>query len=1150
MPRNPFPTRAQPQAFLGFVRVLPLAPAILALCFSSPLDSAEDRAGVEFFERKIRPVLIEHCYRCHSALANQVQGGLLLDSRESLRKGGDSGPILDLETVEASPLLQALRHESLKMPPDRALPSEIVADFAHWIARGAPDPRVEPADAVGREKMARDDRDAYLRQWWSLQPVVSPPIPAVRDEAWSSRPIDRFVLARLERERLAPARQAGRAALVRRLAFALTGLPPDPSVVDRFVADPSGDADAWEKLVSHFLDSPQFGERWARHWLDVVRYTDTYGYEWDMPAKGGWRYRDYLIRALNADVPFDQLVREQIAGDLLEQPRVDPVEQTNQSLIGPMFYQLGEKRHGDSAEFDGIHQEMLDNKIDAFSKAFLAQTVACARCHDHKLDAVLQAEYYALGGLFMSSRWVTNTLDLPERNAVVFQQLRETKRRLRHELSAAWRGEMASLADVMQPMPSATVVDDARRAAWQPLLTPDAQEPPLEDPRHAWFHLVRIAQRQGDVAARWRELTATYAEARKQRVATNNADFLLAADFRAAIPEGWSIDGVGLREPVRAGDFTVALDGPAAIGSVLPAGRFTHALSPRLNGAIRTPQLRSFQLPFLTFEHVGGDFAAHRTVVDNAFLTERQVYLNQPQLGWLLLSTVPSMAQRRVYLELATKTSNPNFPPRVGLGGPCSEEQASDPRSWLGVTRAFLHSKPLAPADELSRFESLFAGEAPGDLAGALARIVAWFQASLQRWERDEATDDDVRVIHWLLANGQLGNRIDSPARPALGELVAEYRRVEKQVLEPQTVNGMADIEEGHDLPLNIRGDYDRPGDPVPRGSVHAFSPTSYRRSSPGSGRRELAEIVASPENPLTARVFVNRVWHWLFGMGLVATTSDFGHAGELPSHPELLDHLATRFVEQGWSIKWLVREIVLTQTWRQDSEVTAAAREIDPNNRLLHHFPLRRLEAEAIRDAMLAVSGRLDAQLYGPPVNPHRQNEDPQKRLFSGPVDGNGRRSIYTKLTIMEPPRFLALFNQPAPKIPTGARDVTNTPAQSLALLNDPFVQGQARHWAERLVKTPTARVEDRITEMFRSAFGRQPAPDELVRWLRSVDDLAQLHDARLQNVESRRTAGAGGAATDAVATGGSRDVLGRLDVWTDVAHAMLNTKEFIYVR
>jgi hypothetical protein len=771
-----------------------------------------------------------------------------------------------------------------------------------------------------------------------------------------------------------------------------------------------------------------------------------------------------------------------------------------------LFYQMGEKRHGDSAMFNGIHQEMIDNKIEAFGKAFQAMTIACARCHDHKLDAVSQRDYYALAGVFMSSRWVTNTLDTPQRNAGLVRRLKGLKARLRPLLAARWLDEVNRLPDAL---PAA----------------PDKKEPAVEDNAYPWLRLLK-ADEDVSVADLWQELARKYAELRRTRAGQNARAFVEVADFRRGVPEGWSVDGVGLREVVACGDFTVALTGPAAVGRLLPGGRYTHALSPRLNGAVRTPYLNRFDKKYLSFETCGGDFSTCRTVVDNAFLAERQHYLQQSVLGWHRVSAEPGLKEHHVYLELATKASNPNFPPRVGLGGPCSEAQAADPASWFGVRRVLAHDKDMTPADELARFERLFEGKPPRGFSEAARRYAGWFRGAIEAWGAGRATEDDVALINWLLDRGLLTNRYETAAHPEIARLVGEYRALERQLAGPETANGMADLDPGYDYQLNIRGDYDQLGEAVPRGTPRVLAPFGPSQRTSPSGRRELAEAVASPRNPLTARVFVNRVWHWLFGTGLVATPDDFGHLGGQPSHPELLDYLAGRFMAEGWSLKWLVRTLVLTEAWRQASEPAAGALAVDPDNRLLHHYPLRRLEAESLRDALLCASGRLDRRLYGPSLDPHRAKEDSEKRLFSGPLDGAGRRSLYVKVTIMEPPRFLATFNQPPPKIPTGKRDVTNTPAQALALLNDPFVAGQAAFWAERLVALPHATAAERLAHLFTTAFGRKPTPDEVSRWTAAVADFAALHGVPSTEVPSSAA------------------------VWRDVAHALFNTKEFIYVR
>ncbi|MEE2990980.1 MAG: DUF1549 and DUF1553 domain-containing protein, partial [Planctomycetota bacterium] len=854
------------------------------------------------------------------------------------------------------------------------------------------------------------------------------------------------------------------------------------------------------------LESDHFGEHWARHWMDVVRYTDTYGYEWDVAAKGAWRYRDYLVRAFNGDIPYDQLVREQVAGDLLPEPRLNHELGINESLIGPMFYQLGEKRHGDSSEFNGVHQEMLDNKIDAFSKALLAPTISCARCHDHKRDPITQQEYYALAGAILSSRWITNTVDLPERNRDVTVELQELKKQLRQKLADQWLEETGELS------------------LEQFSALPADEKAPLEDPRHAWQKLLAAGDSAEQLATTWKALADTYRAESLQRKTKNSENFTLVADLREGIPGNWAVDGSGTRQRVGCGDFRVSLSREKAIEPLTLGGVLTASISSRLNGALRSPYLSTIEDPFLSIQVAGGDFAAHRTVIDNAFLTEKQVYLVSPVASWQQFSTFPTMRERHIFLEYVTKTSNPNFPPRVGLGGATTAEQEADPRSWFCISRILSHKQAGSPADELSRFNDLLSGDSPTSLEEVRDHFRSWFSSAIDRWKQDTTRDEDITIINWLLEQKWLSNQRNLAG---IADILQAYQETEETVLVPHTVNGLADLDPGFDYRLNVRGDYNQLGDPVSRGAPRALTPGGNSQfKETGSGRLQLAHIVARPDHPLTARVYVNRTWHWLFGTGIVATPSDFGQLGQQPSHPELLDWLTHRFIQEGWSTKQLIRLILSSQTWQQSGQVSEEGFNVDPENRLLHHYPLRRLEAESIRDAILAVSGRLDPALYGPTTNPPRANEDGQKRLFSGPLDGNGRRSIYTRITIMEPPRFLALFNQPKPKIPTGRRDSTNTPSQSLALLNDPFVISQAQFWSGKLVARENDSILRRIETMFQRAYARAPDEEELGRWRQAASELAVLHGVE------------------------PGDLLDSQQVWQEIAHAIFNTKEFIYIK
>jgi hypothetical protein len=341
----------------------------------------------------------------------------------------------------------------------------------------------------------------------------------------------------------------------------------------------------------------------------------------------------------------------------------------------------------------------------------------------------------------------------------------------------------------------------------------------------------------------------------------------------------------------------------------------------------------------------------------------------------------------------------------------------------------------------------------------------------------------------------------------------------------PRIVPGLEDFGPGFDQPVFQRGDCKRPDAPVARRYLEVLSKSGERFQSPGSGRLELAERIASAKNPLTARVMVNRIWHHLFGTGLVRTVDDFGHLGEKPSHPELLDYLAARFVEDGWSVKRLLRTLVLTRTFRMASQPSASARAVDPLNRLLQHYPARRLEAEAIRDAILSASGRLDRTLYGLSIEPFRDKEEPAQRCFLGPLDGRGRRGIYIKNTMMEGPKFLVAFNFPSGKVAQGRRDVTNVPAQALTLLNDPFVVQQAGVWAERLTARPDTSVAARIEHMFWVGLGRPPSPDEREYYRAAAASLARVHRVPPEKILISR------------------------DVWQDLAHVLFNVKEFIYI-
>ena len=1116
---------------------------VLAM-LSASLARAEDSADVEFFEKKVRPILVEHCYECHSSGAKKIGGKLLLDHREGWQKGGESGPAIEPGKPEKSLLMAAIRHtgETTEMPPKGKLPDAAIADIEAWIKLGAPDPRGPPA--VAAQDQSWEEILATRRDWWSLKPVQKPRVPTPNNAAWSDQPIDRFILAKLEARGLTPAPPADPRTLARRLSLVLTGLPPSlrlsvsPSGPDGETERQSDGGKAVAAYVDELLASPHFGERWARHWMDVVRFTETHGNEWNYEVHHAWRYRDYLIRAFNADVPFDRLVREHIAGDLLPDPRWNERERYNESVIGTAFYRFGEVNHDDCISLPQIGYDIADNQIDTLTKAFQATTVACARCHDHKLDAVSMHDYYALLGVLRSSRLVSHTIDAADANQPQIERLRQIKGEIHKELAGIWQADAQRIAQYLQaararrtnlPFPTrlATNLDPALLTKWTAALA--VEQAPLEDPLQP-FRIVATVDSAGFSAA-WKQLADQFASEAPQRRDANENGFVTWADFRGGPPGDWQVGGQGLRSGLaRSGELILSSEGDSLVKAVLPAGTYTHRDSQKLNGTLRSPTIPPGKKN-ISFEVLGERSSAARLVSNNCQLNYKNYRaLTSADWTWITFSPPKEREGLRTYAELMTMLDNPKFPDQLSaLGGDNAnyrlpwDKAAENPRSHFGIRRVVLHDGDSAPAAELSHLLPLFAGEAPRSVADLSQRYQQAAEAAVSRWASGQATDDNVQWLAALLKHGLLTNSI--AASPQFEQLAKEYRQVEGELAQPRIVPGIADGGPGLEQPVFARGDCLRPGEAVGRRYLEVLAGSREAFSSPASGRLELAERIASPDNPLTARVMVNRVWHHLFGTGLVRTVDDFGHVGELPSHPELLDYLAAEFVADGWSIKRLIRRIVLSRTFQQASGASAAAKDADPDNRLLSHYPARRLEAEAIRDSLLAVSGGLDPAMFGPSIQPFREKDYADRRLFVGPLDGHGRRSVYIKCNLMESPKFLSAFNIPGGKVTQGRRDVTNVPAQALAMLNDPLVIAQAGEWAARLVARPDATPAERIDAMFERALGRQPTQPERTRFEAAAVQFAELHGVA------------------------PADILKAETVWRDLAHTTFNLQEFVYI-
>jgi len=1010
------------------------------------LTAATQAEDLEFFEARVRPLLVEHCSRCHSSEAGDPEGGLSFDSRADFFAAEG---VAEPGRPDESLLVRAVRYDGdLQMPPDGKLPAEAIATFEAWVRRGLPWP-----DDGRQAKVAAFDLAARRSAHWCWQPPVAAPPPEVRDAAWCRGDIDRFVLARLEAAGLTPAAEAPPGVLVRRASAVLTGLPPAVADVERVAA--STDPLAFEAYVDELLASPHFGERFARHWLDVTRYGETRGHEFDYPIPNAWQYRDWVVRAFNADLPYDQFVREQVAGDLME-PRLD-AQGRDESVVGTGFWLLGEEVHA-PVDIRQDEADRIDNRVDTFGKAFLGLALGCARCHDHKFDAISAADYYAIAGTVMSSSYRQVPFETLAHNRGVAARLAAhdaaAGRALLPLVAAACGAEAPDLtAPAVEDAPAGVTVIADYGGAFVPGGTP------LFTDGAAWQHVP--AGQPFFLPAGSRDLAPAGSR-----------------DLAPAGSRGLRLERVGhaRSDPVWATTRSLGDRDTKPLGAVDRAGRVLRTPKVRLAQGVLWHRVRGHVQIFTVVDsHVvlqGGPLHGGNVLTTNT----------KGEWKWVrqdLRKDIDWSGGHVVHVEYAAVDNAAAVPD----GG-----AAAVPVGVAAVVAT--ENEPVWPARD-----------GPWQLDDRLAAA-----------EFDWTTPDAARLV------------------AEASRLQAERAAITADVrLESATAPALLDGN-GVDAAIYLKGSAARPSGLVPRRFLEAIDGSGQ----PGfpaatSGRRELAERLLDERNPLTARVMVNRLWHHLFGRGLVPTTDNFGVLGESAADPAaqaLLDMLAVRFRLEGWSVKRLVREIVTSSTWRMTSVADPQAVALDPLNLLLHHHPVRRLEAEAIRDTILAVSGRLEPSIGGPSVEVFLTEFDEGRgRPAPGPLDGGGRRSLYTRIRRNFLPGFLVAFDLPVPFQAMGRRNVTNVPAQALALMNDPFVTEQAAVWARRTLADPQMPPEARIERMYLEAFARRPEPDETAAALGFLAAQTARHGADFAADPRQQAA------------------------WADLAHALVNTKEFIFV-
>ena len=952
------PLRGHSSAELGFSFSRRACTLLLACFLPASHSLAPAAAPGEFFEKKIRPIFADNCQGCHNP--ELKTGGLDLSTPEGFANGSRSGPIVSPDNPEGSRLLSVIGYEEkLKMPPRMKLSDPQIAALREWVMAGAPWPGAEvapPANVV--EQQAETEELLFTedqRNFWAFQPVDDPAPPEVRRESWIQSPIDRFVLARLEQEGLAPASPADRPTLLRRATFDLTGLPPTEEEIARFVADDS--PDAFERVVSRLLGSPRYGERWGRHWLDVARYADSTGNDEDHRYPHAWRYRDYVIAAFNDDTPYDQFVREQIAGDLLASGGPDGINR--RGIVATGFLALGPKALAQQDK-DKMLYDVYDEQMDVVTKAFLGLTVTCARCHDHKFDPILTKDYYSLVGIFAS----TKSLRLP------------------------------------------------RTFVSKPWVTPLAPEEEYQ----------RYLQHRDDIAAKKFEIVdmvSEHVERHNRRLVGKLAKYMLAA--RRVYHDGAVLGDLAVEERL---DKDVL-------------GRWVSYLSPQTDD---------------TRLHLSDWQSAPEETLPEVALAY-QAGFEELACEWR-----ETMRRWRKAVKKAVKRKNMPPPDRPKF-------DAEEDPFFYDVN--FSERGPFALSEE----------EQDAVIPPPTGAVVAGLRQELKLLEET------------------------LPREPDLASSVAEGDLVEQKVF--------------------IRGDHHNPGESVSRGFPTILGGRDEPPITESSGRLALAQWLTRDDHPLTARVMVNRIWHWHFGEGLVRSPNNFGKLGERPTHPALLDYLAKRFVDGGWSIKKMHRLLMLSSTYRMSSKTAADSLGKDPENKLLTRFERRRLNVEAIRDGLLALDGSLDLEMGGTlqfGYGTDRENSSDRLSMNPEKVD---RRLVYLPLRRANLPTLLNLFDFGDATTTTGKRSGTNVAPQALFMMNSDFVATRARNLARTLLDDGSTGNAQRLERAYLITLNRRAESYEIESGLAYLDRLGREPAASMED----------------------------LDAWQSLCRVLMASNEFIYL-
>jgi hypothetical protein len=1123
-----------------------LAPSLRESLAADEASSPPTPADIEFFEKRVRPVLANRCFDCHSK--DNVESGLRVDSRSALIKGGTRGPAIKPKDEKTSLLVLAINHaDQINMPPKSKLPQREIDDLTEWIKRGAvwPGDNAEPADVAQPAKGARTVTEED-RKFWSFVPVRRPAIPSVKNSAWAANDIDRFILQKLETAGLEPSPPADKRTLIRRATLDLHGLPPTPDEVAAFLADES--PDAFSRVVDRLLASPRYGQRWGRHWLDVARYGDSNGLDENLAFANAWRYRDYVVDAFNADLPYDQFLAEQIAGDLL--PPGDD-EALRRRLVATGFLSLGAKM---LAEDDPVKMEMdiIDEQVDTLGKAVLGLTLGCARCHDHKFDPILASDYYSLAGIFKSTKVMDNF------TVVARWQERPvaTPTELQHRDAA-----LAAVENIKKQVDQAAnaerdrILAIVRRQTFEYLLAADQEERLLGRPA-AVTHApdgdvtrlpgVRVVEaesfQRGNVSKDFNSYGVGIG------VLVNRGKTPNFVEYDITLPEAgtFQIDlryaAADSRPCVMTLNGTVLRRDAAreVTGTWFPDSQkwFAEGVYRFAKGKnvlrLEHPQFFPHIDKLLLWPAEGSD--------DGPSTLTRPAVAELPgdagSDGSLDFPLLPEVISR--WRLALSKPDAPLAAWRFATKQPASAPAAQTANRTLDWTTFDRSTDPLASA--------LLADPIPATRAELAQRY-----ADLLGAEPTPATPPAVTDLRKFLASEPAPNSPQSgpwtraaipesafppSAREQLVALRQQQTQSEQSV--PQLGEAMSASEGvATNLRIHLRGSHVTLGDSTTRKFPvlldHGHDPAISEKES---GRLQLAQWLATADNPLTSRVLVNRIWQHHFGEGIVRSPDNFGRLGDAPTHPELLDWLAAEAMGlptgdkssrqptvPRWSLKHLHRLVMNSSTWQQGSTWNARGNEADPEDKLLWRMPRRRLEAEALRDSLLFVGGSLD-ESFGGTLLPTKNRQYVTSTANVNPeIYNTCRRTLYLPVVRSAIHDFLVAFDFGDPSTMNGKRDRTTVAPQALFLMNSPLAVEQSKALAVRLIsidETDGARV----ARLFETLLARPASPHEVDRALEFL--------ARYQDSLKGSTTG---------------DAAHVRKAWEALSRAMLSSNEFLYV-